>query len=203
VNASLEPPRTPVFKRQGFVAALAVGASVGMLALSFAAVPLYRMFCASTGYGGTTQVAHEAPATQGLRDLFVRFDANVAPGLSWTFSPETPQIKLRTGKTATVFFKVTNMSDHETAAQAMYNVGPDAAGAYFDKISCFCFSEQTLGPHETAELPVVFFLDPALEQDRTMAGVDTIVLSYTFFASKTAAPVAADNGRPGAAGKPL
>ncbi len=203
MNASLEPPRTPMFRRRGFIAALAVGASLGMLALSFAAVPLYRMFCASTGYGGTTQVAHQAPATQGRRDLAVRFDANVGPGLSWTFSPETPQITLRTGKTATVFFKVTNTSDRETSAQAMYNVGPDAAGAYFDKISCFCFSEQTLGPHETAEMPVVFFLDPALEQDRTMAGVDTIVLSYTFFPAKPAAPVAADSGRTDAAAKPL
>jgi cytochrome c oxidase assembly protein subunit 11 len=174
-----------------------------MLALSFAAVPLYRMFCASTGYGGTTQVAYAAPATQGLRDIIVRFDANVAPGLSWAFSPETPQIKLRTGKTATVFFTVTNLSDHDAKAQAVYNVGPDAAGAYFDKISCFCFNEQSLGPHETAELPVVFFLDPALEQDRTMDGVETVTLSYTFFASKAAAPVAAASSRTGAAAKPL
>ncbi len=192
-----------MFRHQGLIAALAVAASLAMLALSFAAVPLYRMFCAATGYGGTTQVAYAAPATQGLRDLIVHFDANVAPGLSWTFSPETAEIKLRTGKTATVFFKVTNMSDHETAAQAMYNVGPDAAGAYFDKISCFCFNEQTLGPRETAELPVVFFLDPALEQDQTMAGVETVTLSYTFFAAKSAAPIAAANGKPGVAAKPL
>ncbi len=191
-----------MFRRQRLVAALAVAASLAMLGLSFAAVPLYRMFCAATGYGGTTQVAYAAPATQGLRDLTVHFDANVAPGLSWTFSPETAEIKLRTGKTATVFFKVTNMSDHETAAQAMYNVGPDAAGAYFDKISCFCFNEQTLGPHETAELPVVFFLDPALEKDQTMAGVETVTLSYTFFASKSAAPIAA-SGKPSATAKPL
>ena len=92
------------------------------------------------------RVAEAAPTHQGARDLIVRFDANVAPGLNWSFEPETPQITLRTGKTATVFFKVANRSDRAASAQAMYNVGPDSAGAYFDKISCFCFSEQKLEP---------------------------------------------------------
>ena len=101
--------------------------------------------------------------------MTVRFDANVAPGLAWTFAPETPEIKLRTGETATIYYKVTNLSDRATAARAMFNVSPDSAGAYFDKISCFCFSEQKLGPRETLELPVVFFLDPALEKDAAMA----------------------------------
>lgn len=174
-----------------------------MLALSFAAVPLYRMFCAATGYGGTTQAAKTAPDHQGLRQLVVRFDANVAPGLPWSFEPEIPQIRLRTGKTATVFFKVANLSDHPVAARASYNVGPDAAGAYFDKLNCFCFSEQTLGPREAAELPVVFFLDPALEQDETMRGVDAVTLSYTFFAAKRPAPLVIGGGKPGDTGKPL
>ena len=156
-----------------------------MLGLAFASVPLYRLYCAATGYGGTPQVAKLPSATRGMRDLTVRFDANVAPGLAWTFSAGTQEIKLRTGETATIYYKVTNMSDHATAARAMYNVSPDSAGAYFDKIACFCFSEQKLGPHETLELPVVFFLDPALEKDATMAGVQTITLSYTFFAAKT------------------
>jgi cytochrome c oxidase assembly protein subunit 11 len=162
-----------------------------MLALSFASVPLYRMFCAATGFGGTTQVAKAAPATRGLRDFTVRFDANVAPGLAWRFEPETPEIKLRTGQTATVFYRATNMSDRETSAQAMYNVSPESAGAYFDKISCFCFAEQTLGPRETMEMPVVFFLDPAIEKDSSMTGVQSVTLSYTFFAAK---PVAAGGG---------
>lgn len=179
-----DPPRPPSFRRKGLVAIVLAGVSLGMLGLSFAAVPLYRLFCAATGYAGTTQVAKTAPATRGARDLTVRFDANVAPGLAWKFEPETPEIKLRTGETATIFYKVTNMSAADTAAKAMYNVSPEAAGAYFDKISCFCFTEQKLGPHETADMPVVFFLDPELEKDATMAGVQSITLSYTFFASK-------------------
>jgi len=180
--------------RRGWVAGVTVLAVFLMLGMSFAAVPLYRMFCAATGYAGTTQVAKTAPATRGKRDLIVRFDANVGPGLAWSFSPETPQVKLRTGQTATVFFKVTNNSDREIAAQAVFNATPDVAGAYFDKISCFCFSEQRLGPHETADMPVVFFLDPKLEADATMDGVDALTLSYTFFPSKASVPVTAKTG---------
>ncbi len=162
-----------------------------MGALSFASVPLYQMFCKATGYGGTTQTAVSAGDLRGERSLTVRMDANVAPGLPWTFSPEQAAITLRTGETATVFYKVTNRSNHITTATAAYNVTPDQAGAYFNKISCFCFSEQTLGPNETAELPVVFFLDPALEKEESMKNVEGVTLSYTFFASKLApAPVA-------------
>ncbi len=168
-----------------------------MLGLSFAAVPLYRFFCATTGFAGTPQTAKLPPASRGLRDLTVRFDANVAPGLAWNFVPETTKIKLRTGETATIYYKVTNMSDRATAARAMFNVSPDSAGAYFDKIACFCFSEQKLGPRETLELPVVFFLDPALEKDPTMAGIQEITLSYTFFAAKpTTGGVVADQEKP-------
>jgi len=179
-------PSSSVFRRKYFIAALAGGASLAMLGLAFASAPLYRLFCAATGYAGTTQVATLAPTTRGLRDLIVRFDANVAPGLAWKFAPETSEIKLRTGETATVFYRVTNMSGHDTVARAMYNVSPDGAGAYFDKLACFCFSEQRLGPGESAEMPVVFFLDPALEKDATMAGVQSITLSYTFFAAPSA-----------------
>jgi cytochrome c oxidase assembly protein subunit 11 len=202
MTASPDQPRIRNARRAGAIAAVAAGASLAMLALSFAAVPLYRLFCASTGYGGVPRIAEVAPTHQGQRDLVVRFDANVAPGLDWSFEPETPQITLRTGKTATVFFKVANRSDRAVSAQAMYNVGPDSAGAYFDKISCFCFSEQKLDAHESAELPVVFFLDPALEQDSGLKDVDTVTLSYTFFASKPSGPLAVGDGKPGA-GKPL
>jgi cytochrome c oxidase assembly protein subunit 11 len=167
-----------------------------MLGLSFAAVPLYRMFCAATGYAGTTQRAESAPAAKGNRRLVVRFDGNVAAGLPWRFEPETGAVSIVTGETATVFYKVTNLSDRPTSGMASFNVTPDQAGSYFDKLACFCFSEQSLGPHETAEWPVVFFLDPALEKDETMARVDGLTLSYTFFASKgraaeTAAPAPA------------
>jgi cytochrome c oxidase assembly protein subunit 11 len=188
---------TPNNRRQKWIAGGVIVAVFAMLGMSFAAVPLYRLFCATTGYGGTTQVAKKAPTIRGQRDIVVRFDANVGPGLAWSFAPETPQIKVRTGQTATVFFKVTNRSDHETTAQAMFNVAPDNAGAYFDKISCFCFSEQRLGPHETADMPVVFFLDPKLEADATMDGVDAVTLSYTFYPVKDSSPLAAKAGEPG------
>ncbi len=185
-------------KRAQRKTAAAIGlVAVLMLGASFAAVPLYRIFCAATGYGGTTQTADRAPASRGLRRIAVRFDANVAPGLSWSFTPETAEVLVRPGETTTVFFRAKNLSDQPTTAQARFNVTPDQAGAWFDKISCFCFSEQKLGPHEEAEWPVVFFLDPKLEQDETMAAVDSLTLSYTFFAPPKATHAGAA-GAPGA-----
>ena len=167
--------------------AAAIGVLAGlMLGASFAAVPLYRLFCAATGYGGTTQTAQRAPDARGARKIAVRFDANVAPGLAWRFEPETPEISIRPGETATVFFRATNLSDRPTEGVARFNVQPDQAGAWFDKLQCFCFSAEKLGPRETAEWPVVFFLDPKLEQDESMARVDAITLSYTFFAPPNA-----------------
>lgn len=163
---------------------LVAAASAAMLGLSFAAVPFYRIFCSATGFGGTPRIAKSMPAAQGERVLTVRFDANVAPGLSWKFDPETPRLKLRTGSTATVYYKAENLSDRATAGRAVFNVSPDSVGAYFNKIACFCFDEQTLGPGETREMPVVFYLDPALEHDPRLGGVETVTLSYTFFAVK-------------------
>jgi cytochrome c oxidase assembly protein subunit 11 len=178
-------------RRNRRVAAIVVSVAVAMVGAAYAAVPLYAAFCKATGYAGTTQIARVAPAARGARTLSVSFDANVAPGLDWTFDPESPTIALRTGATATVYFRVHNRSARETAAVAVFNVAPEASGAWFDKVSCFCFSEQRLGPHETAELPVVFFLDPRLEQDHTMNDVAAITLSYTLFAANDAAkPVA-------------
>jgi cytochrome c oxidase assembly protein subunit 11 len=178
-------------RRQRLVAACVVAAVGAMLGLSYAAVPLYRMFCAATGFGGTTQVAEAAPSQHGTRKLTVSFDTNVAAGLGWTFVPETRRVSIVAGETATVFFKVTNLLDRETIARAAYNVSPDISGAYFDKITCFCFTEQRLGPHETVEMPVVFFLDPALEKDRDMANIAEITLSYTFFPVKALSPAVA------------
>jgi cytochrome c oxidase assembly protein subunit 11 len=167
-----------------------------MLGMSYAAVPLYRMFCSATGFGGTTQVAEVAPLHHGTRKLTVSFDTNVAPGLGWSFAPETQRVSLVTGQTETVFFKVVNLTDRETTARAGYNVSPDISGAYFDKINCFCFTEQTLAPHETAEMPVVFFLDPALEKDSDMGNVAEITLSYTFFPVKSAPSALATQAEP-------
>ena len=178
-------------RRNRRVAIAVAATSVAMVGAAYAAVPLYAAFCKATGYGGTTQVARVAPAARGVRTLSISFDANVAPGLDWTFEPESPTINLRTGATATVYFRVHNRSARQTAAVAVFNVAPENSGAWFDKVSCFCFSEQHLGPNETAELPVVFFLDPRLEQDHTMDDVAAITLSYTLFAANDAAkPVA-------------
>lgn len=173
--------------RRRTAAGIVLGA-LGMLALSFASVPLYRAFCAATGFGGTTQVAKSAPAKKGERTLTVRFDANVARDLPWRFEPEVAKLSLRTGETATVFYKVVNLSDHETRGQAAYNVNPAQAGVFFNKIACFCFQEQRLAGHESAEWPVVFFLDPALESDDSMRHVEEVTLSYSFFALKGDAP---------------
>ncbi len=177
-------------------AGVIVGGAAFMLALSFASVPLYRAFCSATGFGGTTQVAKTAPAKPGARTLSVRFDANVARDLPWRFEPEVAKISVRTGETATVFYKAVNLSDHESRGQAAYNVNPDQAGVYFNKIACFCFQEQRLGPHESAEWPVVFFLDPALETDETMRRVEEVTLSYSFFATKSVTPAKTSEAAP-------
>src|SRR5271165_5188041 len=154
-----------------------------MIGLSYAAVPFYAAFCRATGYEGTPQIAKSDAGSQGWRTIRVAFDANVAPGLAWSLEPETDALIVRTGRTVTVFFRARNLSDQPTAANAVFNVTPAVSGAWFDKIQCFCFSEQHLGPHESAEWPVVFFLDPKLETDDSMARVDSITLSYTMFAT--------------------
>ncbi len=171
-------------RRRRATAAAACAIAVLMTCLAYAAVPLYGMFCRATGYGGTPRIAASGPATRGTRTLTVRFDANVLPGLPWSFAPETPSVAMRTGTTATVYFSVRNRSGDATAARAQYNISPEIGGFYFNKISCFCFDEQRLGPNAEAELPVVFFLDPALDKDPTMRNVDTLTLSYTFAAVK-------------------
>jgi cytochrome c oxidase assembly protein subunit 11 len=159
-----------------------------MLALTYGAAPFYSAFCRATGYEGTPQHVKASTDAEGHRILRVGFDANVAPGLDWSFEPETESIRLRTGQTATIYFRVRNLRDSGAAARATFNVTPEVSGEWFDKISCFCFTEQHLGPHESAEWPVVFFLDPALEKDESMARVDSITLSYTLFAPPSEKP---------------
>ena len=159
-----------------------------MVGLTYAAAPFYSAFCRATGYEGTPQVVKANVDAEGKRILRVAFDANVAPGLGWSFEPETESIRLRTGQTATVYFRVRNLRDSEAAARATFNVTPEVSGGWFDKISCFCFAEQHLGPRESAEWPVVFFLDPKLETDPSMARVDSITLSYTLFAAPSEKP---------------
>jgi cytochrome c oxidase assembly protein subunit 11 len=182
----LNAPGDDLARRNRRFALGGVAFGVGMLALAYAAVPFYSAFCRATGYGGTPQTAETDAGAEGRRTLRVAFDTNVAPGLDWRFDPETAAVTVRTGQTATVFFRARNLSDRPTAANATFNVTPEVSGAWFDKIQCFCFSEQHLGPHESAEWPVVFFLDPKLETDESMARVDSITLSYTLFAAPAA-----------------
>jgi cytochrome c oxidase assembly protein subunit 11 len=124
------------------------------------------------------------------RTISVRFDSNVAPGLKWRFSPETPEVKVKLGETTTVLYKVTNTGDQPSTGSATYNVQPDLAGTYFSKLECFCFTEQTLQPGETLESAVVFYVDPRLAQDADVKDLSSITLSYTYFPSKGGKPVA-------------
>jgi cytochrome c oxidase assembly protein subunit 11 len=152
-----------------------------MVGAAFAAVPLYDWFCRTTGFAGTTQVATGAPAQVLGRTIAVRFDSNVMAGLPWRFVPEQNEVTARVGEVMTVHYKVTNLAARETSGQASYNVTPPTVGAYFAKINCFCFTEQTMKPGETREMAVVFYVDPALAKDREQDKLNTITLSYTFY----------------------
>ena len=182
----------------GFVVVLMVGAA-------YAAVPFYNWFCRTTGFNGTTQVATSAPSGAPLtRKLAVRFDSNVAGGLPWKFEPEQTEIEIKIGEVVTVFFTATNQSARTTTGQAAYNVAPLTVGAYFQKINCFCFTEQTMAPGEKRELPVVFYVDPSIVSDSDNDGLNTITLSYTFYPLREPAPkpLAASESDKGQ-GKPL
>ena len=168
--------------RRHMLTAAACGVFVAaMVGAAYAAVPLYNWFCRTTGFAGTTQVAHEAPAQVLGRTITIRFDSNVAAGLPWKFEPEQNEIKLRIGEVATVHYKVINEAARTITAQASYNVSPPQIGAYFDKINCFCFTQQTMKPGETREMTVVFYVDPAIAKDHEQDTLDTITLSYTFY----------------------
>ncbi len=157
----------------------------GMTLLVVYAVPLYELFCRATGFGGTTQRAAAAPEAAGAavsgRIVTVRFLANTNPNLPWRFQPEVESVRVAVGKRRLVAYTARNLDDRETAGIATFNVTPAKAGVYFTKIACFCFDEQTLKPGQTVNMPVSFFIDPAIAQDRNMRDVDTITLSYTFF----------------------
>jgi cytochrome c oxidase assembly protein subunit 11 len=173
------PPR-----RHGATVVLLVAVVVGMVGLSFASVPLYRIFCQATGYGGTTQRAEAAPAQVAAGLVTVRFDAATAPDLAWEFRPLQTQIQLHPGEEKQVFFRAINRSRETVTGAATYNVTPTKAGIYFDKVQCFCFNEQRLGPGESKDMGVVFFVDPDLLKDAGTRDVRTITLSYTMFRAR-------------------
>jgi cytochrome c oxidase assembly protein subunit 11 len=160
---------------------LAVSAIAGMLGLTAASVPLYRLFCAVTGYAGTTQVAEALPAEALAQTIKVRFNADVDPALPWSFRPEQREVEVHIGEQHLAFFHAHNRSDRPIVGQAVYNVTPFKAGPYFDKIACFCFNEQRLEPGQEVDMPVSFFVDPAILDDPNTRDLTTITLSYTFF----------------------
>ncbi len=175
--------------RDAVVASICGFVVVFMVGASYAAVPFYNWFCRATGFNGTTQVATSAPSDAPLqRKIAVRFDANVGPGLPWKFEPEQNEIEVRIGQVVTVFYTVTNQAARATTGVAAYNVAPLTVGAYFQKINCFCFTEQTVGPGEKREMPVVFYVDPALAKDSENDGLNTLTLSYTFYPVRDPAP---------------
>ncbi len=154
-----------------------------MIGLVSVSVPLYRWFCAATGFGGTTQRADAATGTAANRMITVRFSTDVAPGLSWRFEPEQREVRVHLGEEKLVFFSAENLTDKPVVGHATFNVTPTKAGIYFKKIQCFCFDEERLGPRQKVEMPVDFFVDPKLADDANTREVDTITLSYTFFRS--------------------
>ena len=167
--------------RTALLMALLVAA---MLGLAFASVPLYRLFCQVTGFGGTTLRADRAPgAIAG--EVGVRFDANTHPGLPWRFEPVQRTVRIAPGARTQILYRATNLVARPTTGQAVFNVTPDKAGQYFKKIECFCFTEQTLKAGQTADMPVVFFVDPEIRQDPDTKDIDEITLSYTFYPVET------------------
>jgi cytochrome c oxidase assembly protein subunit 11 len=158
--------------------------AAGMLMLAYASVPLYKLFCAVTGYGGTTQEAKSAPPKALDRKITIAFNADTDPNLPWDFKPEKRSERVAIGAQSLAFYTAKNLSNHAVTGRAVYNVVPFAAGSYFVKIDCFCFKEQTLAAGEKAHMPVSFYVDPNIVNDPDLKGIETITLSYTFFAVK-------------------
>jgi cytochrome c oxidase assembly protein subunit 11 len=169
--------------RTALMMALLVAAMVG---LAFASAPLYRAFCSLTGFGGTPLRAEKAPGAVAGK-IGVRFDANVHPGLPWRFEPEQRTVRIAPGEQTKIFYRAQNLTARPITGQAAFNVTPDQAGKYFNKIECFCFTEQTLKAGQSVDMPVVFFVDPKILKDEDTKDIDEITLSYTFYPVESSA----------------
>jgi cytochrome c oxidase assembly protein subunit 11 len=181
-------PRKP--RNNGAVVFMCLAFVFGMGAASYAAVPLYRMFCQLTGYNGTTQRVEQASSVILDRKMRVTFDANVAPGLDWEFKPVEREVNPRIGETIQVNFTAVNKSDKPSRGQAVFNVTPGEAGVYFNKVQCFCFNETELKPGEKLEMPVVFYIDADIVKAVESKDIHTVTLSYTFYPKEGPKPVA-------------
>ena len=183
-------------RRNGATVLLLAAVVAGMAGLSFASVPLYRLFCQATGYGGTTQRAAAAPQEVAGAVVTVRFDAQSAPDLGWEFRPLLPEVKVHPGEQREVFFRAVNRGAEAVTGTATFNVTPAKSGIYFDKLQCFCFTEQHLLPGESRDMGVSFFVDPDMLRDPETSEVHAITLSYTMFrAPRPSAPSASANQR--------
>ncbi len=179
----------PIRNKNRRVAAIAVSGAVAMLGLAYASVPLYALFCQATGFGGTPQRAATAPVETAQKTISVRFDANTAGSLDWTFHAGQTTMTVKVGEQNMAHYRAANTSNRQLTGSAVFNVTPVSAGIYFNKIECFCFTEQTLKPGESADLPVVFFVDPAIMDDADTRSIKEITLSYTFYPVDKAKPV--------------
>ena len=177
------PPDTTRKNKRAALIILAVVA--GMIGMSFASVPLYRMFCQATGLGGQAFRSEKAAGTILHRTITVRFNTDVSPSLPWLFQAEQPPVTLPIGQEAAISFTATNQSAQAMAGTALYNVTPESAGKYFHKTQCFCFDYQLIAPHQTAHFPVVFYIDPAIADDPQLDDLKTITLSYAFFVAES------------------
>jgi cytochrome c oxidase assembly protein subunit 11 len=185
-------------RRRDVIVAATCGLCVAaMVSAAYAAVPLYNWFCRTTGFNGTTQVATSAPSGALGHTITVRFDANLGPGLPWRFEPEQNSIEVKLGEVVTVNYRVINQAARPITASAAYNVTPLNVGAYFQKINCFCFTEQSLKAGETRDMAVVFYVDPSMATDPDGADVNTITLSYTFYPQREPTRPLADSALPG------
>jgi cytochrome c oxidase assembly protein subunit 11 len=191
-----ERQNNPSSRRHRAVAAWCVVVVAAMVGASYAAVPLYRLFCQVTGLDGTPRIASKPSDTVLDKTITIRFDANVAPGLPWTFVPEQRTVRVKIGENALAFYRATNTSDRPVHGTATFNVYPEQTAPFFNKLQCFCFTEQVLQPGESVEMPVSFFVDPQITTDKDARAVTQITLSYTFY------PVAPKPGVAGRGGDP-
>lgn len=173
---------TALKKRHRTSAAWCFALVVAMVGAAYAAVPLYRLFCQVTGFDGTPRIATSVPSVVLDKTITVRFDGNVAPGLPWKFEPVQNTVEAKIGESMLVFYRATNTSDKPVKGSATFNVFPEIAAVYFNKVQCFCFTEQVLEPGQSIEFPVSFFVDPGIVHDKDARRVTHITLSYTFHA---------------------
>lgn len=182
-NNSHPDPLKPIQKKNKTTLWLII-LVVGMFGFAYASVPLYRLFCQVTGFGGTPQIAEESNEIQGNKQLIIQFDANTDSSIQWDFKPSDKQLSVTTGENNLTFYTARNYSSKATTGMATFNVSPNKAGMYFTKMSCFCFEEQTLEAGESVQMPVSFYIDPKFDEDKDMDDVKVITLSYTFFKSE-------------------